>query len=186
MKTLFIDACVNPASRTMVLAKHLLSKISGEITEVNLDREGVIPLTEEAFMKRGALLSTGNTTDESFRHARQFAEADTVIIASPYWNLGLPASVKAYFDDILVKGITFRYDENGIPRGLARVKKIIFITTSGGPIFADFAFSYIKTAAEVFFGITDVSCYKAEGLDVIGNNVDVLLSEAKAQIDKDF
>lgn len=37
-KILFVNACVRPESRTMILAKHVLSKLDGVIEEVNLER----------------------------------------------------------------------------------------------------------------------------------------------------
>ena len=44
MKTLFVNACVRPESRTKILADHLLDKLGGEIEEVNLEKENIQPL----------------------------------------------------------------------------------------------------------------------------------------------
>ena len=38
-KTLFINACVRPESRTRMLAQHALDRMGGEITEVDLGKE---------------------------------------------------------------------------------------------------------------------------------------------------
>lgn len=38
-KILFINACVRPESRTMKLSRHLLNRLDGEITEIDLYKE---------------------------------------------------------------------------------------------------------------------------------------------------
>ncbi len=44
MAILFINACVRENSRTLVLAKNILSGMSGEVIEVNLNQENIAPL----------------------------------------------------------------------------------------------------------------------------------------------
>ena len=39
-KILFINACVRPESRTMKLSRHLLNRLDGEITEIDLYNTG--------------------------------------------------------------------------------------------------------------------------------------------------
>lgn len=186
MKILFVNACVNPHSVTLDLAKHLLSKLPGEITEINLERENIGPFTEKSFVMREKLLQEKDLENPFFKNAHQFAEADTVVIAAPFWNLGSPASVKAYFDEILVPGITFDYDNEDNLVGKVNVSKMIYVTTAGGPIFNDFGFSYVKTISNLFLDIEDSRCYHAENLDVVGAPKAEILQNAKAIIDKDF
>ena len=42
---------------------------------------------------------------------------------------------------------------------------------------------YVSTMAHGFFGIHDVQCIRAEGLDIIGADVEAILSQAKLQAD---
>ena len=42
MSILFINGCVREPSRTLVLAKHVLSGMRGEVTEVNLIEENML------------------------------------------------------------------------------------------------------------------------------------------------
>lgn len=46
-KILFINACVRPESRTAELSHHLLNRLDGEITEVNLYKEVFLPLCDK-------------------------------------------------------------------------------------------------------------------------------------------
>ena len=68
-------------------------------------------------------------------------------------------------EQITVSGITFEY-KNGRPFGLCKAKRLIYVTTSGGPIFADFGYEYIKTLAKNFYGIQQTKAYRAMNLDV--------------------
>ena len=47
-----------------------------------------------------------------------------------------------------------------------------------------YGFGYVQALAQGFYGITDAACIKAEGLDIIGADVEKILSEAKATIDE--
>ena len=152
-------------SRTMVLARDFLEKSNGEIVELNLEKEGILPLNRELLEKREKLIAKGDWDNEMLRYARQFANADEIVIAAPVWDLGFPALLKIYVEAITVSGITFRYNEDR-PYGLCKAKKLTYITTAGGEIHADFGYAYIKTLAQSFYGISDVECIRAENLDV--------------------
>ena len=165
MSILFINACVRENSRTLVLAKNILSKMSGEVTEVNLNQENIVPLNRELLEKRENLISNKNMDDPMFYYAKQFAEADEILIAAPFWDLSFPGILKAYMEQITVSGITFEY-VSGRPHGLCKAKSLKYVTTSGGPIFADFGYEYIKALAKNFYGISETKAYRAMNLDV--------------------
>lgn len=165
MSILFINACVRENSRTLVLAKNILSKMSGEVTEVNLNQENIVPLNRELLEKRENLISNKNMDDPMFYYAKQFAEADEILIAAPFWDLSFPGILKAYMEQITVSGITFEY-LSGRPHGLCKAKSLKYVTTSGGPIFADFGYEYIKALAKNFYGISETKAYRAMNLDV--------------------
>ena len=177
--TLFVDGCMRPNSRTRELAQAVLKKIGGEMVRLSLAEEGVVGLTPETLQLRDSLLAAEDYDHPFFALARQFAAADTIVIAAPYWDLLFPAAVRAYFEQITVGGITFRYDERGIPRSLCRCKRLVYVTTAGGPIFRNFGFEYIEAVAKGFFGVEKVECFTAEGLDIWGADVDGIMGEAK-------
>lgn len=178
MKTLFINACVRENSRTLKLAREILKDAKGEIAELELCSEGLMPLDRESLAKREALRGAGDFSDPIFNYAKQFAEADEIFIAAPFWDLSFPSIVKVYLEYICVVGITFGY-ERGIPSGLCSAKRLVYITTSGGEIFADFGYSYVKELATSFFGIKDTVSYRAMNLDVDGISAERILTDAK-------
>ena len=183
-KILFINACVRPSSRTLELAKHVLSKLSGRVEEVKLYNEQLLPLGLEEMDVRDKADQTKNFSNPVFALAKQFAKAEIIVIAAPYWDLMFPAVLKCYFEKVSVNGLTFDYGENGIPKGLCKAKKLIYITTSGGFIKDNFGFDYVYALCKNFYGINDVQLVKAEGLDIYGVDVPSVLEKEKEKFNK--
>lgn len=184
-KILFINSCIRENSRTKELAECVLDNISGNIHRIELSDENLKPLNAELLVKREKLSEKRDFSDKMFNCAKDFADADIIIIAAPYWDLTFPAVLKIYLEQISVSGITFRYI-NGIPHGLCRAKKLIYVTTSGGKIDYNFGFDYINTLARKFYGIEKVLLFKAENLDIDGSNVTEILEAEKIKINKFF
>ncbi len=91
--------------------------------------------------------------------------ADTIVIASPIYNFGPPASLKAWADLVARAGTTFRYTATG-PEGLLTGKRAYIAIASGGtPVGAEFDFmSRWLTFFLGFIGITDVEVIAADGI----------------------
>ena len=179
---LFVNGCVRENSRTLELANAVLERLPNDVEEIRLYPDGPDGLDAEELRLREALLEKGNLDHPMFRYARQFAAADTIVIAAPYWDLAFPAKVRAYLEEITVSGITFRYGPDGIPRGLCRAEKLIYVMTAGGPVYQNFGFDYVKALAQNFYGITDIRLVKAEGLDIWGADPYQILEQAKREI----
>ena len=181
---LFINACVRKESRTKKLADCLLSKRQEPVEEVRLDTV-VFPVTDENFLRRrDQLILAHDFGDSLFGFARQFAEADEIVIAAPFWDLSFPAALKQYFEQINVLGITFRYTPDGIPQGLCRAKRLTYITTAGGNFFPEeYGFGYVKALAQNFYGIRNINLIKAIGLDIDGADVNAIIKSAEKVID---
>lgn len=184
---LFINACVRPQSRTKRLADYLLKKLDGDVKELVLEKENIAPLNGNTLNQRTKLAANGAFDDKMFDYAREFAMAQKIVIAAPYWDLSFPALLKCYIEQISVIGVTFAYDHTGKPYGLCKADELIYITTAGGTIFNDDAgFGYIKSLAQNFYGIKNVSSIKAENLDLSDADVENILQMAKQDIDKHF
>ena len=182
MNILLVDACVRNGSRTRRLAGQVVERIKAASDTVTVVKaaDAVSPIINEQFIQsRNRASETRDFSDPTYAPARQFAEADVIVVAAPYWDLSFPAILKAYFEQINVVGLTFEYTEDGRPRGLCRASRLIYVTTAGGPIISDeYGYGYVKTLAQAFYGIPDVSQVKAEGLDVIGADVEKILRDA--------
>ena len=79
----------------------------------------------------------------------------------------------------MVTGLTFRYTPEGRPASLCRAKRLIYVTTAGGPIGPfHFGYDYVKALAQGFFEIGDVCCVTAEGLDIVGADPAAIMEQA--------
>ena len=180
---LFINACVRKESRTRRLAEKLLLKLDRPYEEVRLDRLKFPTVTEEYLRLRDRLVTEKDFTDPMFDLARQFAEAETIVIAAPYWDLSFPASLKQYLELVNVVGISFRYTEEGIPVGLCRADRLFYVTTAGGGFMPEeFGFGYVKALAQNYYGIRDVRLIKTACLDIFGADVEGILKKAEDEI----
>ena len=185
-KILLINACVRPCSRTLELAETLLQKLKGDVQEINLYETHLPALDLNRMEKRDKAVQKNDFSDPIFTAAKQFAAADIIVIAAPYWDLMFPAVLKTYLENITVSGITFRYSDQGIPESLCKAKALYYVTTAGGFIGQnDFGFSYVKALSQTFFGITQVHRYAAEGLDIWGADVEKIMCKAKMEITSD-
>ena len=115
----------------------------------------------------------------------EIKRADVIAIGLPMYNFGLPSALKAYFDHIARRGITFRYAENG-PVGLLTGKKAVIFATRGG-LYAgtprDSQTTYVRDFL-AFLGITDVEFVYAEGLAMGDAPKQAALAKANAAIEK--
>ena len=185
-KILFINACIRPESRTYVLANHLLSKLNGEILEVNLEKETIPALTGDTLTLRGNLLASEQFDHPMLKYARQFKEADIIVIAAPYYDLSFPSSLKNYLEAVACVGLTFYYDENEVAQTYTRARKLYYVSTGGGVLKKQFGFEYIKALVGEFYHIFDVQGFFAEKLDLLGSDPDAIMAEALSNIDAAF
>ena len=170
-------------SRTGRLAEKLPVKLDTPFVEIRLG-DMSFPVTGEDYLnRRDRLISEGDFQNSMFDHARQFAEADTIVIAAPFRDLSFPAMLKQYLEQVNVVGITFRYSEEGVPVGLCRAERHFYVTTAGGYyVPEEFGFGYVKALAQNYYGIQDVRLIQAVGLDIAGADVEAIMGAAEAAL----
>ena len=181
MEILYINACVRENSRTKLLAEHLLSYIDGNITELVLENTEICALNNKTLSEREMFVE--RTID--IKYAKQFAEADIIVISAPFWDFSFPALLKDYIERINVLGVTFDY-VNEIPVGCCKAKKLYYVSTSGGPFVPDYGYNYIKRIANEFYSIKDCVCIYAENLDMVGYDAKEIINDTKKYIDSIF
>jgi FMN-dependent NADH-azoreductase len=133
------------------------------ISEINLYEYGIEHLSYES------MCQVFENNGRMFETAKDFSSYDKYIIAAPMWNLSIPSILKAYIDHIVVKGITFRYNKFGLPIGLMKNKKAIYLGTRGGSYpfpLSLFAFDvrYVRYVLR-FIGIKNFKSFILENID---------------------
>jgi FMN-dependent NADH-azoreductase len=130
-------------------------------------------------------LSESEQTKISKMHelADRFIDADYYVFVTPLWNLGSPAILKAFLDNLFIVDKTFRNTEHGA-EGLLTGRKAIHIQTRGGiystgPM-ADFEFGdrFLRTALG-FLGLDVMDSVVAEGMDHFRNLAPEIMEKAK-------
>lgn len=183
---LFVDACARENSRTRELAEAVLGHIMESdpyVERIRLYDDDLKPLTEDMIRRRDYALANNDYADASFDRAKQFAEADIIIMAVPYWDLSFPAILKLYLETVSINGITFVYDDDGTPHGMCNANKLYYVTTSGGEIGNyNFGYDYVKALTIGLFGVRDTMCIRAVGLDMVSVDAKKVLENAKDQL----
>jgi FMN-dependent NADH-azoreductase len=100
----------------------------------------------------------------------ELQKASHIVIAAPIYNFSVPATLKAWIDQVARARLTFRYTENG-PEGLLKGKKAYLVVASGGvPLGSevDYASTYLRHVLR-FLGIDDVTLVNANELGQAAN-----------------
>lgn len=184
MTTLFIDACARDCSRTRLLAEAVLKKLGGDIKRLELYSTDISHLNANTLDFRDRCIHSGDFDAPMLKYAKDFASADAIVIAAPYWDLSFPAILKEYIEQIMVTGITFKYSENGIPEGMCKAKTLIYVSTAGGPVIGKhMGFEYVSALAQNFWGIKCSKLIQAENLDIYGSDTEKIMNDAISDIE---
>ena len=186
---LFVNACVHGAeSRTQRIADIFLKETEkcfpqASITERNLMLLNPLFLNYFSFKQREELLSQGKYDHFNFDLANEFARADAIVIAAPFWDLSFPAVLRTYFENVSIPGISFNTTAQGY-EGLCKAKVLVYITTRGGdysrPPLSEYEMGerYIRALSKIF-GIGRFECVSADGFDLDGADTELLMRQAE-------
>jgi FMN-dependent NADH-azoreductase len=154
-----VDAGVDHGrSVSRTLADELLLTIAGDDDVViRRDVSRGIPFVDVPWL--AAAFADGDpaglgTSDEL---VNELLTADELVLVAPIYNLGIPATLKAWIDQVVRGGRTFRLTATG-PVGLSSIQRAWIVTCSGateigGPF--DHNTPYLR-AILGFIGIADV------------------------------
>ena len=180
-KALYIDCCLRKGSNTKKLADAFLEELNGyDVKHLILENENLQPLVGEFFEERQKLLDDNNRNHPRFKYAHEFAQADLIIVAAPFWDLCFPALLKIYIENISVDGITFDSTRLGLT-GLCKANSLVYLTTRGGVYENDDSELAIPIFRQMckFFGIKHFDYVAADGMNVEGFDAVSSLENAK-------
>lgn len=173
LRVLRVDASArHEGSITRQLAGLMVSELGERVpglSVVSRDVSAGLPFVDAAWV--GANLAEPDARDAAQRQAlaksdelvAELTAADVLVIATPVYNFGVPASLKAWIDQVARARLTFRYTEHG-PQGLLTGKKAYVLVATGGTEVGgaiDFATPWLKFVLG-FLGITDVEVIAAD------------------------
>ena len=190
MKIYQIDASARKkGSTSRSLAKKLLEKIKkpeDEIIYRDLDDEMlfVAGLTES-----GMSIPENERTEQhkkmfelSDKLVKELKESDVIIISTPIYNFGPPATLKAWSDLAARVKSTFKYSSDGKQIGLLENKKVYLVITSGGTKIdskEDYLTPWLKHVLN-FFGIKNIQTISADQMSI---DYEKSIKDAEKQIE---
>lgn len=186
-KLLFVNSCVlRETSRTNKIAKALVAQLEEQggyqVEELVLEDMDLRPLNSKTLAHRNDLLAKQAFDDPMFNMAHQFAEADAIVVAAPFWESSYPALLKLYIEQVSVTGIVNHYTEQG-PVGSCKAEKLYYVTTRGGfaPDEADCGWQNIKGLCKVY-GIGQAECISVNATDIPTTDVSKAVADVIAGI----
>ena len=130
MKTLlYIDACVrDEESRTKRVAEPIMAELAKkyDVTKFVLNELPLDVVKKPLLAKRLA----GDIPREVMSWAKAVRDADRIVIAAPFWDMGIPAVLKTFFELCSIFDVTFKSDDKTC-YGNCRAEKMLFITSRG-------------------------------------------------------
>ncbi len=102
----------------------------------------------------------------------ELQQATHIVLATPIYNFGVPAALKAWIDMVARVQLTFQYTATG-PEGLLQNKQVYLVMASGGtPLGSDidFASGYLQHVLG-FLGMTNVTIIDAPAVQRAGSLV---------------
>lgn len=169
-KLVIIDSCMRAESRTRRIlnaAREVLStRYDIEIIDVNA--AGLLPLTPEGLEER----TSGIVPEQTLSLAKTIAAADRLVVAAPFWDMSFPATLKAFFENMSLYGVTFE-DNGHTCVGLCKCKKVMYITTRGMDVETgsprEQGSSYLM-ALSTLWGLGEVTTVAAKNLDYLSTD----------------
>ncbi|QWX85592.1 NAD(P)H-dependent oxidoreductase [Cellulophaga sp. HaHaR_3_176] len=195
-KTLIVSYTPRVGSNTKQLVDYFIdtTKDKTEITVLDLTKNAPDLLLEEKlnlYVKRnfGGVVLTEEEQQVMFKNDKmvnQVLEADFIVLASPIFNMSVPATVKAWVDVVIQAGITFTQTEMG-PKGLCENKQALVLMTSG----SDFNIEPLKSVnfatplVNACFGLMGIPATNitAFGLQQYPDKIEEMLASSKKEID---
>ena len=142
------------------------------VTVLDLAREPLPHLDADEFTawtiaEEDRTEAQARSASRSDRLVDQLLAHDTLVLAVPMYNLGIPSTLKAWIDRVSRAGKTFRYTAHGAQGLVENIKVYLFFARGGRyrdtPL--DTQTGYLKSVLGLM-GITDVETVYAEGLNM--------------------
>lgn len=199
MNTLLI---VNSSPRSNSVSRKLTRQFAedwkarhpnGRIVERDLS-DGTVPYLSESWIEAAYMPEAQHTPAQ--RELLAFSDtliaeilaADVILLGIPMHNFSVPATFKAWIDQIARAGKTFSYTDKG-PKGLIPSnKKVVAVLSRGGAYAAestpgamDFQVSYLRQVLGLI-GLTDITFVHADRQGMGGQAAQLATEKAIQQV----
>jgi len=182
--SLFGDDSASTKIAQSLVEQMLENNPGGEVTRIDVAEDALPHLDGEEFKSWTIPAEQRNAKQadlaaRSDRLIEQLLSHDTLVLAVPMYNLGIPSTLKAWIDRVARAGKTFSYTANG-PVGLVEGMQAYVVFARGGiyrntPM--DTQTGYLKSVLGLM-GIGVAETIYAEGLNMGGEQREKSLGKA--------
>ena len=172
-----IDASANiNASNSKKLGDKLIDKLAALDPDAIVQQQDLnqgLYYIDESWLAASFTQSEQRSKEQQQRLAfsdmliNEIKQADSIVLTTPMYNFGIPATLKSWIDLICRAGVTFQYTPDG-PVGLIENKRMhVIVTTGGVPMLSplDFVSNYLKQVFG-FIGIKDINIIGADQMNI--------------------
>jgi FMN-dependent NADH-azoreductase len=186
MKLLFVNCCISQrgeSSRTLALAESYLAAFRAKHPETEVETVtpeqmlALKPFDAEMLNERDALAKGGVVDAPIYDLARQFAGADHIVVAAPYWDMSYPAALRTYIEYISANGLAYHYEMDG-SHGDCAAEWLVYLTSGGDFEHEDSVGVVHWRQLCTLFGIGRFDYVFAGGLDIDPAKTPALLESA--------
>jgi len=193
-RILFIHSSIfGDDSASTKIARSLVEKMAdnnpgSEVTRIDLAEDALPHLDAEEFKSWTTPIEQRDARQtelatRSDRLIEQLLSHDTLVLAVPMYNLGIPSTLKAWIDRVARAGKTFSYTSNG-PVGLVKGMQAYLVFARGGmyrntPL--DTQTGYLKSVLGLM-GVEVAETIYAEGLNMGGDKREKSLAGAMDKV----
>ena len=128
-KIIYVNSIIRKEeSRTKRLIDGILDgfKDKVEIKEINLNELDLNPYNEVSYEDK----VKNGTSDLFFNISKEIASSDGLIIATPFWDMSIPAMLKSFLEKISLFEVMFVSDDKQC-NGIAKCPFMYYVTTRG-------------------------------------------------------
>ena len=186
MKLLIVDGCISQRgedSRTRRVLRAYVETFCR--CHPDAETETVVPEALLALKpfdaamldERDALASVQAWDAPVYDLARQFREADAIVVAAPFWDLSFPAALRTYIEYISANGLTYHYEADGC-HGDCRAAQLVYFTTGGDVEREDSVGVVYWRQLAAMFGIPKFDYVFGGGLDLDPEKTEALVESA--------
>jgi FMN-dependent NADH-azoreductase len=188
MSVLKIDSSARlQDSNSRTISQYLVEQLDTQVVNRDLVKQPLPLINAQDLMD---LHGSNDSDSETYQQhlalsntlIQELMDTDTLVLAAPMYNFGVPVVLKQWIDYVCRAGLTFKYGEQG-PVGLTNIKRAFIITASGGaPVGSpmDFVSPYLEQICN-FIGVQEVIQIDASGSK---GDPQTIIADAKLQIDE--
>ncbi len=134
MRVLVLHAHPDPASYNAALYRRTVEHLCAQghhVDACDLYEDEFQPVLTRAERVNYHNIPANRAPVEAY--VQRLEQAEALVLVYPVWNFGLPAMLKGFIDRVFLPGVSFKLVDGRVRPNLQHIRKLIVITTYGGP-----------------------------------------------------